>query len=143
MLRLRFSEDVIARLLAIAWWDWPHERLGVAMGDVNAEQQQKSLAALKSDVDISKQVQVTPAMTFIGLDAYLKVIHSGVDVVLLASPPGFRPREIKAAVEAGKHIFAEKPMGTDAVNVKMAVNSKDPNPVDGQDLANSYLHIQL
>ncbi len=96
------------------------ENILVAMGDVNAEQQQKSLAALKSDVDFSKQFQVTPAMTFIGLDAYLKVIQSDVDVVLLASPPGFRPREIKAAVEAGKHIFAEKPMGTDAVNVKMA-----------------------
>ena len=96
------------------------ENILVAMGDVNTEQQQKSLAALKSDVDFSKQVQVTPAMTFIGLDAYLKVIHSDVDVVLFASPPGFRPREIKAAVEAGKHIFAEKPMGTDAVNVKMA-----------------------
>ena len=36
VLRLRFSEDVIARLLAIAWWDWPHERLGVAMGDFRA-----------------------------------------------------------------------------------------------------------
>ena len=95
----------------------------VAMGDVSKVQLNNSLAELKSDVDISKRVQVTPEMSFTGLDAYLKVIQSEVDVVLLASPPGFRPREIKAAVEAGKHVFAEKPMGTDAVNVLMALEA--------------------
>ena len=46
------------------------------------------------------------------------MLASGVDVVLLTTPPGFRPQHIKAAVEAGKHVFAEKPMGTDAVGVR-------------------------
>jgi len=57
---------------------------------------------------------VTPETTFDGLDAYQKVLNSGVDVVLLAAPPGFRPQHLKAAVAAGKHIFSEKPVATDA-----------------------------
>jgi myo-inositol 2-dehydrogenase / D-chiro-inositol 1-dehydrogenase len=99
------------------------ENILTAMGDVSREQLDKSLAAIKAEDGVGKQAQVKPEMTFVGLDAYRQVIDSDVDVVLLASPPGFRPREIKAAVEAGKHIFAEKPMGTDAVNVRMALEA--------------------
>jgi myo-inositol 2-dehydrogenase / D-chiro-inositol 1-dehydrogenase len=51
---------------------------------------------------------------FIGLDAYQKVLASGVDVVLLTAPPAFRPLHLEAAVAAGKHVFAEKPMAVDA-----------------------------
>jgi predicted dehydrogenase len=60
---------------------------------------------------------------FVGLDAYQKVINSGVDVVLLASPPGFRPVHLRAAVEAGKQIFCEKPMATDAPGVRSVLES--------------------
>ncbi|MCX6905009.1 MAG: Gfo/Idh/MocA family oxidoreductase, partial [Verrucomicrobia bacterium] len=60
---------------------------------------------------------------FVGLDAYQKVIASGVDVVLLASPPGFRPQHLKAAVEAGKHVFCEKPMATDAPGLRSVMES--------------------
>jgi predicted dehydrogenase len=91
-----------------------------AMGDVFAQKVEASLGALKRNPDFAERVQVTPDHCFVGLDAYQKVIASGVDVVLLASPPGFRPRELKAAAEAGKHIFAEKPMGTDPVSVRLA-----------------------
>ena len=58
-----------------------------------------------------------------GLDAYQKVIDSGVDVVLLATPPGFRPVHLKAAVDAGKHVFCEKPMATDAPGVRSVLES--------------------
>jgi len=51
------------------------------------------------------------------------VIASGVDVVLLATPPGFRPVHLRAAVEAGKHVFCEKPMATDAPGVRSVVES--------------------
>src|SRR5262249_12695419 len=52
---------------------------------------------------------------FTGFDAYEKVLAlKEIDVVLLAAPPGFRPQHLKAAVAAGKHIFAEKPVATDA-----------------------------
>jgi predicted dehydrogenase len=69
------------------------------------------------------KVKVTPEKCFVGLDAYQKVIDSGVDVVLLATPPGFRPIHLKAAVDAGKHVFCEKPMATDAPGVRSVLAS--------------------
>jgi predicted dehydrogenase len=51
------------------------------------------------------------------------VIESGVDVVLLATPPGFRPLHLAAAVAAGKHVFTEKPMATDAPGVRSVLNT--------------------
>jgi myo-inositol 2-dehydrogenase / D-chiro-inositol 1-dehydrogenase len=92
-----------------------------AMGDVFEDQLQKSLQSLqKAHAD---RIKVTAANSFVGLDAYQKVIDSGVDVVLLASPPGFRPVHLKAAVAAGKHIFCEKPMATDAPGVRSVIES--------------------
>jgi predicted dehydrogenase len=92
----------------------------VAMGDVLQSAIDSSLSNLKTDTAVADRIQVTPDHCFVGLDAYRKVIDSGVDVVLLTSPPGFRPEHIRAAVEANKHIFAEKPMATDAVGVRIA-----------------------
>ena len=92
-----------------------------AMGDAFEEPIHNSLASLqKRHPD---RVKVTPEHCFTGLDAYQKVIDSGVDVVLLASPPGFRPVHLRAAVEAGKHIFCEKPMATDAPGVRSVLES--------------------
>src|SRR5436309_5721170 len=93
----------------------------VAMGDAFEEQLQKSLHSLqKSQPD---KVKVTPEKCFVGLDAYQKVIDSGVDVVLLATPPGFRPVHLKAAINAGKHVFCEKPMATDAAGLRSVLES--------------------
>ena len=58
---------------------------------------------------------------FFGLDAYDKVINSGVDVVLLATPPGFRPQHLTAAVNANKHVFCEKPCATDSPGVREVI----------------------
>ncbi len=69
------------------------------------------------------KVDVDKSRVFVGLDAYQKVIGSGVDVVILTTPPGFRPMHIKAAVDAGKHVFAEKPMATDAPGVRSVMKS--------------------
>ena len=60
---------------------------------------------------------------FVGLDAYQKLIDSGVDLVVLATPPGFRPVHFRAVVEAGKHCFIEKPMATDAPGVRSIMES--------------------
>ena len=92
-----------------------------AMGDVFEDQLQKSLQSLQKDAP--DKVKVTPDKCFVGLDAYQKVIDSGIDVVLLATPPGFRPVHLKAAVDAGKHIFCEKPMATDAPGVRSVIES--------------------
>ncbi len=87
-----------------------------AVGDVFSERVQGSLAELKRQA--TDRVQVDGDHMFVGLDAYQKVIGSGVDVVLLTTPPGFRPLHFKAAIAAGKHVFCEKPMATDAPGVR-------------------------
>jgi predicted dehydrogenase len=92
-----------------------------AMGDAFEDQLQKSLQSLQKEH--AEKVKVTPDKCFVGLDAYQKVINSGVDVVLLATPPGFRPVHFKAAVDAGKHVFCEKPMATDAPGVRSILES--------------------
>ena len=63
-----------------------------------------------------------PEHQFVGLDAYQHVVDS-CDVVLLATPPGFRPVHFRYAVEQGKHIFTEKPMATDAPGVRSTMES--------------------
>ena len=92
-----------------------------AMGDVFSHRLQGSWDSLKRAA--GGKVDVDPAMRFLGLDAYQKVIDSGVDLVILTSPPAFRPRHLKAAVDAGKHVFCEKPMATDAPGLRSVMAS--------------------
>lgn len=98
----------------------PHAEL-VAVADVDESQITKCLSALESIGKISGQVK-TPNK-FVGLDGYAKVIASDVDLVLLATPPGFRPVHLAACVDAGKHIFCEKPVATDAFGVRSVLSS--------------------
>lgn len=72
---------------------------------------------------IKKQTgQEVPAENcFIGFDAYEKVIDSGVDIVILATPPKFRPEHFEAAVKARKHVFMEKPVAVDAVGIRQVL----------------------
>ena len=94
-----------------------------AMGDVFEDRLQGSMKILR-DAHPDK-IRVTPDTTFTGLDAYQKVIDSGVDVVILATPPGFRPMHLKAAIAAGKHVFCEKPMAVDAPGVRSVLASAE------------------
>ncbi len=64
------------------------------------------------------RVKVSSENKFVGFDAYKRVMESDVDVVLLTTPPGFRPDQLSAAVDAGKHIFCEKPVAVDAPGVR-------------------------
>jgi predicted dehydrogenase len=89
-----------------------------AMGDMFQDRLDSSLETLKHDPEIAGRVQVDEKNRFVGFDAYKQVIASGVDVVLLATPPGFRPLHFKAAVEANKHVFVEKPVATDAPGLR-------------------------
>jgi hypothetical protein len=81
----------------------------VAVGDVFKDRWQACLANLRGDYTSAKKIDVKPGSCFDGFDAYEGVLGAGIDVVLLATPPGFRPLHLQAAVEAGKHIFCEKP----------------------------------
>lgn len=96
-----------------------------AVAEVFEQPVNNCLASLRGDKDIVERVQVTKEHSFIGLDAYQKLIESGVDVVLLATPPGFRPLHLKAAIAAGKHVFCEKPMATDAPGVRSVLETAE------------------
>ncbi|HUW19957.1 MAG TPA: Gfo/Idh/MocA family oxidoreductase [Sedimentisphaerales bacterium] len=95
----------------------------VAMADVFQDRLDKSLAKLKAEA--ADKVSVTTDTCFIGFDAYRKLIASGVDVVILATPPGFRPEHLRAAVEAGKHVFMEKPAAVDPVGIRSIIASSE------------------
>ena len=67
---------------------------------------------------ITSRVAVAPEKHFTGFDAFDKLIKSGVDIVMLTTPPGYRPMHFEAAVNAKKHVFTEKPIATDATGVR-------------------------
>src|SRR5579871_6445300 len=67
---------------------------------------------------IQPRVRVEPDHHFTGFDAYRKLLASDIDIVMLCTPPGLRPMHFEAAVEAGKHVFTEKPIATDPVGVR-------------------------
>lgn len=89
-----------------------------AVGDVFQEKINSSLESLGKDKTLAGKIDVPAERQFLGLDSYKRVLDSGVDVVLLTTTPGFRPLHLRAAVEAGKHVFAEKPMAVDAAGVR-------------------------
>ncbi|MBI3864611.1 MAG: Gfo/Idh/MocA family oxidoreductase [Planctomycetia bacterium] len=94
----------------------PHVQL-TAMGDAFADKIESSLAGLKNS-DIGEKVSVVSDHKFVGFDAYKGVIDSAVDVVVLATPPHFRPTQLRYAVEKGKHTFVEKPVAVDGPGVR-------------------------
>ncbi|HOW66359.1 MAG TPA: Gfo/Idh/MocA family oxidoreductase [Candidatus Paceibacterota bacterium] len=94
-----------------------------AVGDALEDHAKSGLKNLQNNKEVGDRVKVSPDHCFSGLDAFQKVIDSGVDVVLLASPPGFRPQHLKAAVAAGKHVFCEKPMATDVPGARSVQES--------------------
>jgi predicted dehydrogenase len=67
---------------------------------------------------IQPRIRVEPDRHFTGFDAYQKLLASDIDVVMLCTPPGFRPMHFEAAVNAGKHVFTEKPIATDPVGAR-------------------------
>jgi predicted dehydrogenase len=93
----------------------PHNEL-TALADIDSAIVEQAATRLKNSAKFGAQVKIGHAVS--GLDAYDKVINSGVDVVLLATPPGFRPQHLTAAVNAGKHVFCEKPCATDSPGVR-------------------------
>jgi len=87
-----------------------------AMADAFADRMEGSLQRLKKQKP--EQVAVEPDHMFVGFDGYRQLIASGVDVVILATPPHFRPAHLEACVQAGKHVFCEKPVAVDAPGVR-------------------------
>src|SRR5690606_1712633 len=69
------------------------------------------------------RVNVPEGRRFDGFDNYLRVMESGVDLVLLTTPPGFRPIHIQAAVDHNLHIFMEKPIAVDSAGVRAVIKA--------------------
>ena len=97
----------------------------VAMADAFEERLQTSLRSLSTHKDFGSRIKVDEEMRFVGLDAYKDLLATDVDVVLLATPPGFRPLHLRAAIEAGKHVFAEKPAAVDPVGIRSVLETTE------------------
>ncbi len=95
----------------------------VAVADAFEDRANGALRHLQKE--FAKQVDVPPERVFSGLDAYQKAIDCGVDLVVMASPPGFRPAQYAAAVKAGKHVFMEKPCCTDAPGFRWLMETNE------------------
>ncbi len=72
------------------------------------------------------KIKVKPETCFTGLDGYQKLLAlPQVNTIVTAAPPGFRPIHLKAAVEAGKHVFMEKPVAVDPVGIRAIIAASD------------------
>jgi predicted dehydrogenase len=90
----------------------------VAMGDLFPDRLAKSLENLTKHPQFGPSFDPAKIERFTGFDAYEKVLSTECDVVILATPPHFRPIHFEAAVKAGKHVFMEKPVAVDPWGVR-------------------------
>jgi myo-inositol 2-dehydrogenase/D-chiro-inositol 1-dehydrogenase len=97
-----------------------------ALGDLNSDRLEEARAnldkAAASDPPFGAKYKagfkVSGKGVYTGFDSYKGVLSSDIDLVILATPPGFRPVHLAAAVAAGKHIFTEKPVATDSAGIR-------------------------
>lgn len=95
----------------------------VAMGDMFKDRLDRCRKTLTGR--LAEKVEVTDETCFVGWDAYKKVLATDVDMVILTTPPHFRPMMLKAAIEAGKHVFMEKPVAVDPVGIRSVIASSE------------------
>ena len=88
----------------------------VSVADASAKNAKKAVDSLTKRA--ADKVKVNPETIFTGLDAYKKAIDVDCDVVVIATPPGFKPQQFEYAVSKGRHIFCEKPVAVDAPGVR-------------------------
>ncbi len=99
----------------------PNVRL-VTVGDAFRDRAEACLARLRQNQQIGSRVVVDPAQIFEGLNAYQQVLQH-CDLVLLATPPGFRPIHLQAAIAARKHVFTEKPVAVDGPGIRTVLQA--------------------
>jgi predicted dehydrogenase len=96
----------------------------LALFDPFQDRVDKSLKTLLEKVPAA--VKVKPETCFTGFDGYKKLLAiKAINYIVMAAPPGFRPIHLKAAVEAGKHVFMEKPVAVDPVGVRSVIASSE------------------
>lgn len=94
----------------------------VALADLFEERVKSSREALR---DLGDAMKVTDDRCFSGFHAYKGVLSCELEMVILATPPHFRPLHLQAAIDAGKHVFMEKPVAVDPVGVRSVINASD------------------
>ncbi|MDA0196872.1 MAG: Gfo/Idh/MocA family oxidoreductase [Bacteroidetes bacterium] len=107
-----------------------------AMGDAFRDKLDKSYQSLMDEVP--DKIKVDEGNKFVGFDAYKSVLDSDVDVVLLTTPPAFRPGHLAAAIEKGKHVFCEKPVAVDAPGVRSVIESAKKAKAKGLALMSGF-----
>ncbi|MEX2435131.1 MAG: Gfo/Idh/MocA family oxidoreductase [Balneolaceae bacterium] len=93
----------------------------ISLGDVFPDQLNKCRNLLKN----ARDVEIAEENCFTGFESYKKVLETNIDIILLATPPYFRPEHVTAAVEAGVHIFQEKPVAVDPVGARIMMEATD------------------
>jgi predicted dehydrogenase len=101
----------------------------IAMGDAFKDRLDESRQTLTKQH--GDKIDVPGDRCFVGFDAYQKVIASDINYVILATPPGFRPGHLKAAVEAGKNIFTEKPVAVDGPGIRTCLETYEEAKAKG------------
>ena len=91
----------------------------MAIGDLFKDRIDSSLEKLREKH--SDKLKVTKDTSFVGFSAYKKVLACDVNLIIMAPPPHFRPVHFKAAIEAGKHVFMEKPVGVDPLGIRSVI----------------------
>lgn len=101
----------------------------VAMGDLFRDQLDSSIKNLKKQIEEKRipreSLKVTEETCFTGFDAYRNVINSDAQLIIFATPPHFRPAHLRAAVEAGKHVFMEKPVAVDPIGIRSVIETSE------------------
>ena len=89
------------------------------MCDVFEDRMEQSYKSLMQEA--GDKIKVPKENKILGFDGYKKVLAADIDVVILATPPNFRPAHLEAVVEAGKHVFFEKPVAVDAPGIRRVI----------------------
>ena len=97
----------------------------VAMADMFKDRLNGSLENLKKEISEPGRVDVAEDRKFTGFDAYKQLLATDIDLVILATPPHFRPAHFQAAVAAGKHCFIEKPVAVDGPGVRAVLSASE------------------
>jgi predicted dehydrogenase len=89
----------------------------IAMADLFEDRLSSSYSSLMEKYEATGKMNVPDTNKFVGFDGFKKAIDLA-DVVILTTPPGFRPYHFEYAVQKGKHVFMEKPLATDAPGIR-------------------------
>jgi myo-inositol 2-dehydrogenase / D-chiro-inositol 1-dehydrogenase len=95
-----------------------------AMADVFEDHLKNCRDRVRDHPLCKEKFDVADERSFVGFDAYQKVIDC-CDLVMLATPPGFRPQHIEATIKAGKHLFSEKPVAVDGTGIRKVLAAYD------------------